>query len=320
VDDVYPIFGNVENLPFIVAIMKLVDVQVSKDSLAGTRFRYVLHEDFTKRPTESISDIEARDVVDRLSDRANGGTPPLEQLKCDSFLYPQNYYFPGRADTPSVEEQFRASIEEVQAAEQNGIYKDLSFSQASKLVITSRRGDIEWLWASMRYKQTSGYEDDWWSHLAVRIDNGVVNKVRYSYPGTLRQTWCYAVFRLFLRDWHDRLLWTFDSEPGTRWTPENVTDSDLNPELPHPLGFFSVEQAERKRMDAQSHLFQRFAKPQTSMPLQLSKQYMQEQTRRHESAHLVYSYLEKVMALTLGTGGFAQQAERTEVQERGSNE
>lgn len=306
-----PIFLTIERLPFFVGELQLVDLQQYDHPLAGTRFRFALREELLPKDEPSTGIDEERDLFIQdwnrnINRRINGESPKFDSLKADTYLYDPLYITDGVTPEPEPEDQFFAALSEIKHSAEQGQYDNFEIALAAKFRIPSRMGDIEWFWAAMRYQQrNSEYTQDRWSHLAVRLDAGYVNKVRFTYPATLPHQWAFASYRIFLRDWHDRLHWTHKAGDDEKWSPEELRPYDKHPELPHELGFFDPYATEQRQRQLAAQYFEDHGQPAAANgPEDPRDEYDFSLTFRHEVAHAAFAELERVMALQLDAGGF----------------
>jgi hypothetical protein len=168
-----PLFKVESRLPKTVGTLRYHETTIFEDPKMGVQFRYA--------------------------------SP--EGVKADIYLY--NFGLkdiPDDITSPRVTEFFQAACNDVRAVAQRGILLDLEVKASQYLHLPENAPLPLYLWAAFYYRQAPGpftdYEGMRYSHLALRTDNGYINKVRYTYPDTLAESAAEDLL-FFLADWYN---------------------------------------------------------------------------------------------------------------------
>lgn len=302
-----PIFGSEDKLPLRVGILYLADVEIYEIRAAGARFQYYFY-DIAEDAEAKKSDLEA------LAEIIGGPHPNFKHVKASTYLYDLGLpSVPTNLESDEMAEIFNHALTDIFAVVNQRDYLQFEVLQHGLLTVSPQIPNHKWLWAAMRYQQRKSNEgdddQDRISHLAVRCDAGYINKVRYTYPATLPTRVAYAGFLLFLFEWKhsiDRLISgkraipTAGDSSDRDW--EQIVTSLRDTALPHPLGFFNQYLAEMRQAELVEH---HFHSNQDSPEHRLEKHEIQVAVL-HETAHAIFSTLEKEMALELDVGGFGR--------------
>ena len=146
------------------------------------------------------------DELEVLAERLSGPALDFRLVKADVYLYDLGLpVVPVDLRSDDMMEIFRQALAEISAVVKQGDYHQFELMMAELLAMPPLGGEPTWLWAAMRYRQgkktEEDYDQDRVSHLAIRTDAGLTNKVRYTYPATLAPALAYAGFLLFLFEW-----------------------------------------------------------------------------------------------------------------------
>ena len=211
-----PIFGTTDRLPRHVGGLVLTDLEQYDDALAGVRLQYR-----TRAPTPP--------------DNPGGA----ELTKADSYLYsPQMIVRDMNAEDVDLEDQFGAALAQIVEAGKLGYYADVEIVSMEELLIQGGGAPNQWMSAEIRYRQrTTLYRGDRWSHLAVRLDDGYVNKVRYTYPTGSSPRAGESGFARFLAEWQDSIAWGIEADPASKWTAGAGDAREGSAETPESGGF-----------------------------------------------------------------------------------
>lgn len=177
-----PVFGNENRLPARIGGLALESVDQYPDPNLGVMVRY--------------------------------GLPPL--VKADAYLYDLGMSdIPEDLQSPLVVQFFEESLHGVTMAAEQGIYRDFEILGSGYLNLPPESPEPFCLGASFAYRQNSeapipvvfpdksGVINDVGrvvSHLALRIDRGYINKVRYNYPESAGEAG-FAGFLGFIMEW-----------------------------------------------------------------------------------------------------------------------
>lgn len=168
-----PLFGSERQLPGMIAGLAFEHVICYPDPKLGVSIRY--------------------------------GTPAI--AKGEAYLY--DYGLSDISDeikSPRVLEWFQYACQAVTDAAEQGLYKDFEVLTSQYLHLPPDSTDPFCLWASFVYRQTPGpnvsYEGRRVSNLALRIDRGYINKVRYTHPEEAGEEGLTG-FLAFLVEWTD---------------------------------------------------------------------------------------------------------------------
>jgi hypothetical protein len=181
-----PIFGTEANLPRHLGSLNYEAVEVYPDSRPGVGIRY--------------------------ADRRRG-------IKADCSLCDL-----GRKDLPSdlqsapVVELFRRACNDVCEAGRRGWYLDLELRPAQHLHLAGEDSQLLFLLASFSYRQAGGPDIHFTgpriSHLALRVDRGLINQVRYTYRQGPHDEQSYQGCLNFLQDWLNAVRTRQDGQAG----------------------------------------------------------------------------------------------------------
>ena len=180
-----PLFGSEDRLPASIAGLTLESVDQYPDPKLGVMIRY--------------------------------GIPPW--VKADAYLY--NMGLPDISDnleSPQVIQLFQESAQGVVMAAEQGLYLDFEILNSGYVSVPPDASEPLCLCASFAYRQNSnapvptaglpkkegtGVINDVGrlvSHMALRVDRGYINKVRFNYPEDAGQRGV-AGFLDFLSEW-----------------------------------------------------------------------------------------------------------------------
>lgn len=166
----------------------------------GTQFGYrPLHVG----PNPDPEKAELRDfVLEHASDPAEG----FKQIFVNNFLFTMGDE-PLPTDLNSEETQM-LFMELVANSGQDGpeeAFSDIEVLKGGDLSLLPESDESTWLWWVMRYlyeNQKSGVSKRFVSHLAMRVDAGHINLVRFIYPDLLNPEVGYRTLLRFLYEWH----------------------------------------------------------------------------------------------------------------------
>jgi hypothetical protein len=168
-----PLFGTEANLPRRLGSLTYEGLEVPADARLGIVVRYAA---------------------------------PQAGTKADCSLYDL-----GLADLPSdlraaqVVDLFRRACGDVLSAAQRGWYLDMQLRASEYLHLNEDDPEPSFLFASFSYRQAGGpdtrFPEPRLSHLALRIDGGLINQVRYTYLQGPDDAQSYQDCLRFLRDW-----------------------------------------------------------------------------------------------------------------------
>ncbi|MBY0228865.1 MAG: hypothetical protein K2W96_06285 [Gemmataceae bacterium] len=149
----FPVFGDRSALPRRLAGLELHGVEVYDDPRAGASVRY------------------------------HGP----HGLKADAYLYDLGLpSIPADLRSPEVMEWFQEACRGVFLYRDRGLYHDLEVRDSRFLHLPTDAPEPFCLHACFAYRQEPGegvaHEGMRVSHLALRIDRGFINKVRFTYP------------------------------------------------------------------------------------------------------------------------------------------
>jgi hypothetical protein len=166
-----PVFQAEERVPARLGELDLLGATVYPDERLGAGFRYA------------------------------GG----DHVKADAYLYnPTEAPLPADLRHPLLAGLFRAAINEVIAAARHGVYLDLDVTASHYLHVPEGAPEPFCFLAAFRYRQPPGEGVDFTgpcaSFLALRVDAGLVNKVRYTFPAD-REARQMPAFLMFLTGW-----------------------------------------------------------------------------------------------------------------------
>ena len=168
-----PIFGTEASVPSVCGGLELIDIKVYPESRLGVSMRY-----------QNSSSIRA-----------------------DTYLY--NFGLPSIPEdlrSPEVIQFYQGACQDVYATAKMGQYLELQTLTSQYLHIPPDAPEPFCLWAAFTYRQAPGpkvfYTGFQTSHLALRIDHGLINKVRYSSPEKEGMDKAgFKGFLMFLMDW-----------------------------------------------------------------------------------------------------------------------
>lgn len=144
------------------------------------------------------------------------GIPPW--VKADTYLYDMGLTgISEDLQSPQVIELFEESLQGVVMAAEQGIYRDFEILQSGYITLPPEAPEPLCLCASFAYQQNAGASipvvfpkrkdtpvvndvGRLVSHMALRIDRGYINKVRFNYPEDAGEGG-FAGFLNFLVEW-----------------------------------------------------------------------------------------------------------------------
>jgi hypothetical protein len=131
---------------------------------------------------------------------------PPAVIKADCSLYDLGLAdLPADLDSPRVVELFRRACSNVLDAADRGWYHDLQLRSSQHLHLPADDPETAFLFASFSYRQAGGpdtlHAGTRISHLALRVDHGLINQVRYTYLQGPHDEQSYHDCLLFLHDW-----------------------------------------------------------------------------------------------------------------------
>jgi hypothetical protein len=293
-------------VPNRVGVLWLADIEVYEDRRAGVALRYVYPDLDEPSPPRDPSDPLAA-----AAERSRGPKPDFHLVKANVYLYNLGLSeVPTDLRSDGMLEIFQHAFSDIASLVERGDYQQFEVMISRMLAMPPDSQDPVWLWAAMRYRQTTKAsvrsDADRISHLVVRSDGGHINKVRYTYPASLPPALAYAGFLLFLFEWKhsvDRVLAGGSPVPpegdtaDLHWT-RMVAELKQVP-LPHVLGFFDESVAAARQAEIVGH---HFAVSGDSSERELEPDEIRA-AMRHEIAHTAFTILEKDMAIELDFGG-----------------
>lgn len=143
-----PVFGSADHVPVKLGELDLIGVDHSPNPAHGVMFSY-RHAAAAFKATTYIYDMGLSDIPDDL-------------------------------ESPEVIGLFKHSMDAVRLSEQQGLIRDLKLVRSGLLKSFDRSESASYWHAEFRY--LSAHEVWSTSHMALRIDRGYINKIRYSYP------------------------------------------------------------------------------------------------------------------------------------------
>lgn len=152
-----------------------------------------------------LYDFMANHMVDR--------TPGFENVFATNYLYEGEHGLVTKDTiTQRVDHAFTAALHEIEDASRDGTYSDFEVLKYGGLSLSPDPDEMTWLWAALRYRILILEPDqqfDAISHVALRVDAGHLNKIRFTYPDTLKPEVGYRNFLRYLYEWKisiDRVL------------------------------------------------------------------------------------------------------------------
>ena len=168
-----PIFGTEANLPRRLGRLSFEGVEVYPDARLGLGIRYADQEAGIKADC-SLYDLGLKDL-------------------------------PSDLRAPEVLALFRQACDEVVKAAERGWYHDLELRASDYLNMADEGPEPVFLFASFSYRQAGGPDTRFTgprlSHLALRIDGGIINRVRYTSLQGENDEQAYQDCLRFLQDW-----------------------------------------------------------------------------------------------------------------------
>jgi len=168
-----PIFGTQEKLPRRLGSLNFAGVEVFTDQRLGVGIRYAHQFNGTKADC-SLSNLGLADLSSNLH-------------------------------SVEVVELFRQACRDVLTAARCGWYLDLELRPSEYLRLIEDEPEAQFLFASFSYRQADGPDTHFAgprvSHLALRIDQGLINRVRYTYLQGADDEQSYQGCLHFLCDW-----------------------------------------------------------------------------------------------------------------------
>lgn len=177
-----PVFGTEDRLPARVAGLNLEGVEQYPDPRLGVMVRY--------------------------------GIPPL--IKADAYLYDLGLTdIPDDLESPQVETLFEESLQGVTTAAEQGVYLDFELLGSGYIKLPPESPEPFFLGATFSYRQnpkasvpvvfpgTDGTVHDVGrivSHMALRVDRGYINKVRFNHPEEAGDAG-FTLFLGFVMEW-----------------------------------------------------------------------------------------------------------------------
>ncbi len=257
---------------------------------------------------QSVNEDAELKMVSELFRGPLGATPPV---KADVYLYDvgiQN--LPEDLHSSQMDALFQQAIGVIEAVVSTGAYTHFEYLIADVLTVPPDCPEPTWIWLAMRYRQkpTTGteVEEDRLSPLAMRAEAKYIHKVRSGHVGsslsirrlsTLLWGWRHSVCRV--ANGQPANL-EEDELPDEQWT--RILAKLQTPALPHALGFFDQVDAEARQSAA---LAQHFSGDVEVPEVELEGDDVRD-AYLHETAHAVFSFLEKQMKIDLHIGGFAE--------------
>lgn len=280
-----PIFVEKDNLPLRVGRLVLGDIDIYSEKAYGVRIHYYAGGD----------------------------------IKADIYLYNLGISeLPQNMKSSEMSEIFQMSYSEIISAAQQGIYENLEVMISRYLRLPGSNLEPKcWMWSAFRYKhsasphQTSTF--DLVSHLAMRIDRGFINKVRYTYSGHLEEQE-FSHFLEFLVEWRQAVQ-SFQIDTKNQAThvdglpPDLVAFTQLFPKLSGskqvlPLSFFNLQTLMEKEAESAKDIVGEYSDDK-AIPYQgRNINAYTSEGLHHEVAHAIFSLLEDEMALTVNIAGF----------------
>jgi hypothetical protein len=239
-------------------------------------------------------------------------------IKADVYLYNLGISeLPQNMKSSEMSELFQMSYSEIISAAQQGIYENLEVMTSRYLRLPGSNLEPKcWMWSAFRYKPASPQKIstfDLVSHLAMRIDRGFINKVRYTYSGHLEEQE-FSHFLEFLVEWRQAVQ-SFQIDTKNQAThvdglsPDLVAFTQLFPEFPGskqvlPLSFFNLQTLMEKEAESAKDIVGEYSDDK-AIPYQgRNMNAYTSEGLYHEVSHAIFSLLEDEMALTVNIAGF----------------
>jgi len=146
-----------------------------------------------------------QDLHDFIRNHASDSSPGFERIIASNYLYTGDAGLV--SDETRMQRIYKAAVEaiqEIEDASRNGIYSNFEILKQAVLTLSPDPEEPTWLWVALRLRILALAPDqqfDAVSHLALRADDGFLNKVRFTYPDTLRPEVGYRNFLRYLYEW-----------------------------------------------------------------------------------------------------------------------
>ena len=194
-----PIFGDLSAVPPRVGKLWFTDHHSYGSPERGMRFSY---RTMFVGPQVDPGKEGLRDyVLQHTSDPAAG----FLNIIATSFLYTGgDDPLPTDMASDEMGRIFLFAIDDIAEAGAEAGQSDVMMLASDALVIPSHKDDVTWLWAAFRFKNQEMEKDAhpyFMSHLAIRVDAGHVNRVRFTYPEILDPDVGYRNFLRYLYEW-----------------------------------------------------------------------------------------------------------------------
>lgn len=198
-----PIFEHVKALPRRVGRLWLRRHHDYGTAELGWRIGYGPITEFpAKDKREKSGD---RDFYDFIARHTFDSAPGFEKIFATNYLYEgKRGLVTKETITQRVDRAFASALHEIEDASRDGTYSKFELLKHGGLSLTPDPEETTWLWAALRFRILVLEPDqqfDAISHVAVRVDAGYLNKIRFTYPVTLKPEVGYRNFLRYLYEW-----------------------------------------------------------------------------------------------------------------------